>query len=206
MIVPYTVENLFEFTTLVNIRSSNKMMCPPVLEPWHDEDYEDLDSVLIVHTHEGEPIAKFLQDNLKDMKLNVNVCDITELESRNLTFHATLILVTPEMVSYLDALSETFRPDLFSDLSKVNAILVENAVNIEDKAVLAILKKKLPDFESWKFIPLTQTRPTLTQIMHLVDGKPEPQMPSRLLYHLEPSTLSVRIPLFIQCNNSCNNY
>lgn len=150
-----------------------------------------MDCILIIHTHEGEPIARFIQDNLRRLQVTVNVCDVTELESRNINFQLTLLLVTPEMITYIDAFGDSFRPGLHFEMNRVFGILVDKSVNIEEETVKSVLENKLPEFDDWKIIKLTQTQPTMIQILDLLDGTQESTMPTTLKYHLQPSFITV---------------
>lgn len=107
-----------------------------------------MDCILLIHTHEGEPIARFIQDNLRRLQVMVNVCDVTELESRNINFQLTLLLVTPEMITYMDAFGESFRPVLHFEMNRAFGILVDKSVNIEEETVKSVLENKLPEFDS----------------------------------------------------------
>lgn len=168
-------------------------------EPWNDadDDYEKMDCILIIHTHEGEPIARFIQDNLRRLQVTVNVCDVTELESRNINFQLTLLLVTPEMITYMDAFGDSFRPGLHFEMNRVFGILVDKSVNIEEETVKSVLENKLPEFDDWKIIKLTQTQPTMIQILDLLDGTQESTMPTTLKYHLQPSLITDGDKVFV---------
>lgn len=161
-------------------------------EPWNDadDDYEKMDCILIIHTHEGEPIARFIQENLRRLQVMVNVCDITELESRNINFQLTLLLVTPEMIDHMNSFGDSLRPGFHFELNRSFGILVDKSVNIEEEGVKSILGNNIPEYDSWKIIKLTQTQSTMIQILDLLDGTQESPIPSTLKYHLQPSVIT----------------
>lgn len=150
-----------------------------------------MDCILLIHTHEGEPIARFIQENLRRLQVMVNVCDVTELESRNINFQLTLLLVTPEMITYMNAFGDSFRPGLHCKMNRAFGILVDKSVNMEEETIKSVLGNSLPDFKSWKIIKLTHTQPTMIQILDLLDGTQESAMPTTLKYHLQPAVITV---------------
>eukprot|EP00105_Crassostrea_gigas_P005607 XP_011419263.1 PREDICTED: uncharacterized protein LOC105322317 isoform X1 [Crassostrea gigas] len=168
-------------------------------EPWNDadDDYEEMDCILLIHTHEGEPIARFIQENLRRLQVMVNVCDVTELESRNINFQVTLLLVTPEMITYMNDFGDSFRPGLHCKMNRAFGILVDKSVNMEEETIKSVLGNSLPDFKSWKIIKLTQTQPTMIQILDLLDGTQESAMPTTLKYHLQPAVITDGDKVFV---------
>ncbi|XP_061182550.1 phosphoinositide 3-kinase adapter protein 1-like [Saccostrea echinata] len=167
-------------------------------KPWRSDEYviaqEKLDnSIFIIHTHESEPIAVFLKENLEkfhdDSKITVNICDVTEIESRNLAFHAAILLLTPEMIFHLESMAESPCSALRFHPSTICVFLIHEPISMDDERVSSVLKTKLPDFNSWKILKLTQIRSTLIQILHLLEEEPS-SLPRLLQYSLEPSHIS----------------
>lgn len=155
---------------------------------------ERMNSVLIIHTHECEPIAAFIQENLRkfnnELKLTVNICDVIEVESRNLAFQVILLLISPEMISYLDSTVESPHPALRFDRSTVCALLVHESVDMDSVSVNSVIETKIPEFSSWQTLRMSHTRTTMMKILHLLDETSELSFPMRLQYRLEPSQIA----------------
>jgi hypothetical protein len=147
-------------------------------------------SILVIHTHEGEPIAEFTKKNLEKFNdqfhIKVSTCDVTEVESRNLTYQVTLLLITPELISHLESIKDSPCPSLQFHKNTTCAFLVHDSVRVEDGHVKTVLESKIPDFSVWKHLKIQSLRSTIIEIVNLLD-QTEELFPPTLQYHIEPN-------------------
>lgn len=147
-------------------------------------------SILVIHTHEGEPIAEFIKNNLErfndQFHINVSTCDVNEVESRNLAYQVTILLITKETISHLESITDSPCPSLQFHTNTTCAFLVHESVCIEDEHVKTVLENKIPNFSVWKPLKIQSVRSTVIDIVNLLD-QTEESFPPTLQYHLEPN-------------------
>lgn len=149
------------------------------------------DSVLILHTHDGQPIAECVKDNLgayTQLKIKVRTCDITKIKKQPLNFQVVLLLITPEMVSYFEENSDSPVPTLQFPENTVSAFLIHESVTLEnDNQIRKTLNRRIPGATDWKIIKMRYQRATTVELLGLLDQQCEKQLfPATLQYHLEP--------------------
>lgn len=149
------------------------------------------DSVLILHTHDGQPIADCVKDNLEayaQLKIKVKNCDITKIKNQPLNFQVALLLITPEMVSYFEENSDIPVPTLKFPENTVSAFLIHESVTLEnDNHIRKTLNPRISGATDWKIIKMRYQRATTVELLGLLDQQCEKQLfPATLQYHLEP--------------------
>ncbi|XP_061182371.1 uncharacterized protein LOC133190698 [Saccostrea echinata] len=157
----------------------------------HHDPKLERDSILIIHAHEGAPIAEFIKKNVEifndRFKIEVSICDIDEVESRTLNYQVTILLITPEVISHLKEITDTPCPSLRFSKNTTCAFLVHDSVNFYDENIETVLKSKIPGFHDWTVLKIGSLRSTVLDIVSLLDQTSTDLFPATLQYRLEPN-------------------